>query len=79
MTVQAVLRDASGYRTHHLTTSTAERTDWIPSYHVTHDGGRTTACGREAAEFTLETNLDLISTHRRCQRPGCKQGWPTDG
>lgn len=74
--VEAVLRDASGYRTHRLTTSAHEREDWTPSYHVTRDGGRTTACGRDAAEFTRE-QLDKVPAHRRCQRSGCRQAWPS--
>lgn len=76
MTVEAVLRDASGYRTHHLTTHSTERTDWTPSYHVARDGGRLTACGRAGAEFTLERDVARIPQRRRCQRPGCRQGWP---
>jgi hypothetical protein len=73
----AVLRDASGYRTHHYHQG-VEGASWmlIPKYHIpVNDRMTETACGRMAAEFTA-TSIDSIPESRRCQRPGCKQRWP---
>ncbi len=79
----AVLRDASGYRTHRQTTGANPDTFHVPVYHVgIPDGkglldGRTwyrTACGRPADETTAEDATN-VPAHRRCQRPGCKQRW----
>lgn len=74
----AVLRDASGYATHRYHQG-VEGSRWmlIPKYHVPGNERMTeTACGRPAAEFTA-LEVEHIAESRRCQRPGCKQGWPS--
>jgi hypothetical protein len=82
--VIAVLRDASGYRTHRQTTSANPDSFHIPAYHVAVPEGESsldgtpfyrTACGRSADETTTE-DVSRVPAHRRCQRPGCKQRWP---
>jgi len=74
-----VLRDASGYSTHRQTTSSDSSTWHIPKYHAIHPDfptGTVTACGRPAAEFTSEP-VERIDERRRCQRPGCRERWPS--
>lgn len=70
-----VLRDASGYRTHHQTVTSDSQTWHVPKYHVpANERMDETACGRPAAEFTAE-RIENIRESARCQRPGCRQGW----
>lgn len=74
--VRAAMRDASGYHTHKLTTTASM--NHLPSFHVVDEERDYFAsrCGRLLVEETVEDAADVAAS-LRCQRPGCKQGWPS--
>lgn len=55
---------------------------WGPKWHVSIDhpryGGSWSACG---SCFLIEGGelASNVPTYQRCQRPGCKQRWPSRG
>ncbi|HEV2791299.1 MAG TPA: hypothetical protein VGV69_08400 [Solirubrobacterales bacterium] len=82
--MKAILRDASDFRTHRQTVTANPDTFHIPKYHIAVPLGEPptpdstqyydTACGRPADETSVEDPANVIE-RRRCQRPGCRQGW----
>lgn len=68
---QAALRDAS-WLSRPNTTS-------VKRYHVFHPTQRTALCGLQAI-LCVENAIDAeeVPQALRCQRPGCKQGWPEE-
>jgi len=84
MSVLAIRRDASGYRTHRQTVYSNPETFHLPKWHVAvalplgPSGVQyyMTACGRPADENSAEGDLSKVPADRRCQRPGCRQRWP---